>query len=359
MRGLFSILFGAGVGLLLSRGMSASRYYRRNICLILFGIVHGTLLLWANEILFTYGVAALFLYPIRKFSTRLLLITAIVSIFGILGIGTAYHDYTKSKLMEETQQLQTMVKQGLTLDRAKQETLERGSSMISNMGPSKEKVAHEIEVRQSDYIANLVLSTNQFLNRKFYRSSAISRLLECVSTMILGMALFKMGVLQGKFSFRFYLFSTLCCYFIALPLRGLVIWLEYISGPYEFIWQRSAIFVITRILITLGHIGLFNLFFGTERLRGLFAALAAVGKMALTNYVGQSVMAAVIFLGFGWGLFGLLTWAQIMVIATLILALQTAFSIHWFKHFRFGPLEWILRSITHWRIQAMRSRSPH
>ena len=65
-------------------------------------------------------------------------------------------------------------------------------------------------------------------------------------------------------------------------------------------------------------------------------------------------MAAVIFLGFGWGLFGLLTWAQIMIIATLMLTMQTAFSVCWLKHFRFGPLEWIWRSMTYWRLQAMR-----
>ena len=76
--------------------------------------------------------------------------------------------------------------------------------------------------------------------------------------------------------------------------------------------------------------------------------------MALTNYTGQSVMAAVIFLGFGWGLFGLLTWAQILIIAALILVTQTAFSVYWLKHFRFGPLEWIWRCITYWRVEGMR-----
>ena len=358
MRGLLSILFGAGVVLLLSRGMNARHYYHRNICLILFGIMHGTFLLWANDILFTYGVAALFLYPLRKFSTRLLLTTAIVSIFGILGIGTAYHDYAKSKLIEETRQLQTMVKQGRNLDSSQQETLEKGASITSNIGPSKDKIAHEFAVRQSGYMANLFLSSNQFLNRKFSRSSAITRLLECVSTMILGMALFKMGFLQGKLSVRIYLFLTVGCYLIALPLRGFVLWLEYISGPNEFIWQQSAIFVVTRIPITLGHIGLFNLLLGTKRLSGIFSALADVGKMALTNYIGQSVMSAVIFLGFGWGLYGLLTWTQIMMIAALILVIQTAFSMYWLKLFRFGPIEWIWRSITHWHIQAMRLRSP-
>ena len=89
MRGLFSILFSAGVILSLSRGMSDSLYYHRNICLVLFGMVHGTLLLRANEILFTYGVAALFLYPISKLPTRLLLTISIVSILGFLATGTA------------------------------------------------------------------------------------------------------------------------------------------------------------------------------------------------------------------------------------------------------------------------------
>ena len=75
--------------------------------------------------------------------------------------------------------------------------------------------------------------------------------------MIFGMALFKMEILYGNRSFRFYLFLTIACYCIALPLRDLVIRLEYIAGPNTFVWQRSAIFIGTGIPITLGHISLF------------------------------------------------------------------------------------------------------
>ena len=87
--------------------------------------------------------------------------------------------------------------------------------------------------------------------------------------------------------------------------------------------------------------------------------LAAFGKMALTNYIGKSVLAEMIFLVFGLGLFGLLTWAQTTTIAALILIMQTTFSIYWLKHFRFGPLEWMCRSMTYWRLQSKRKISPH
>ena len=84
MRGLFSLLFGAGVVLLTSRieqraGTRETRriYYRRNIWLIVFGLVHAYLLLWRGDILFVYGVVALVLYPMRNLRPRTLIVIGI------------------------------------------------------------------------------------------------------------------------------------------------------------------------------------------------------------------------------------------------------------------------------------------
>ena len=91
-RGLFSMLFGAGVVLLTSRYEAAGRtdaadiYYRRNIWLIAFGLVHSFLILWLGEILFYYGVCALFLYPIRNLKPKALIAIAI----GGLAINAAW-----------------------------------------------------------------------------------------------------------------------------------------------------------------------------------------------------------------------------------------------------------------------------
>lgn len=89
---------------------------------------------------------------------------------------------------------------------------------------------------------------------------------------------------------------------------------------------------------------------GTRLVRGL----APVGRMALTNYLLQSVVGTLIFYSYGLGLFGKVGPATTTGIAIVIFALQVAMSAWWMKRFRFGPVEWIWRSLTYGRVQPMR-----
>ncbi|MEB3323271.1 MAG: hypothetical protein VKI81_10660, partial [Synechococcaceae cyanobacterium] len=102
-RGLFSVLFGAGVILLTSRlesrggGLSAADvYYRRNIWLIAWGMVNSYLLLWDGDILYYYGIAALFLFPLRNVKSQYLLVAGI----ACLAIITAQNVYDRSGKLE-------------------------------------------------------------------------------------------------------------------------------------------------------------------------------------------------------------------------------------------------------------------
>jgi uncharacterized protein len=73
--------------------------------------------------------------------------------------------------------------------------------------------------------------------------------------------------------------------------------------------------------------------------------------MALTNYLGQSAATSLLFYGLGW--YGRLGWTDLWLIAAAILAAQIVFSLAWFAAFRFGPVEWLLRSVAYWRPQPM------
>jgi uncharacterized protein len=83
-------------------------------------------------------------------------------------------------------------------------------------------------------------------------------------------------------------------------------------------------------------------------------ALAAVGQMALTNYLLQSVLASVLFLGWGFGLAGRLDYADQLVIVAGLWLFQLVVSPIWLARFRFGPAEWLWRSLSYWRLQPMR-----
>ena len=87
----------------------------------------------------------------------------------------------------------------------------------------------------------------------------------------------------------------------------------------------------------------------------LTARLAAVGQMALTNYMMHSVICAFVFLGFGFGLFGSLQRFELYYVVFSIWFFQLLLSPVWLRYFRFGPLEWFWRSLTYWKPQPMRA----
>jgi uncharacterized protein len=82
--------------------------------------------------------------------------------------------------------------------------------------------------------------------------------------------------------------------------------------------------------------------------------LAAVGQLAFTNYILQSMLCTAIFYGFGLGLFGQVErWGQVLIVV-LVWVLQLALSPLWLKRFRFGPLEWLWRSLAYFKVQPFR-----
>ena len=93
-------------------------------------------------------------------------------------------------------------------------------------------------------------------------------------------------------------------------------------------------------------------------LAGMRRALAAVGQMALSNYLFHSVVTAILFLGWGFGFAGRLDYAEQLLVVVAIWAFQLVVSPIWLARFRFGPAEWTWRSLTYWEWQPMRRGLP-
>ena len=108
-----------------------------------------------------------------------------------------------------------------------------------------------------------------------------------------------------------------------------------------------------RLAMTLGHVGLFLLLWRRSVQPALMAGFADMGRMALTLYLFQSLMAAIIFSGFGLGLWNQLSWPHLWLVAVLILAVEALFALLWFRVFSFGPLEWLWRWATYGKRPAM------
>ena len=109
-----------------------------------------------------------------------------------------------------------------------------------------------------------------------------------------------------------------------------------------------------RVFTAMGHVGLIMIFCKLPVLRWLKVSLAAVGKMALSNYLVDSIICMFIFKGFGFGLFGKLERYELYYVVLGIWSFQLIISPIWLSYFRFGPAEWLWRSLTYLKIQPMR-----
>jgi uncharacterized protein len=113
------------------------------------------------------------------------------------------------------------------------------------------------------------------------------------------------------------------------------------------------------VFVSIGYAALIILAVKLGALSGLRRALAAVGQMALTNYLLHSLLASVLFLGWGLGLAGQLDYAEQLLVVVAIWGFQLALSPVWLAHYRFGPAEWLWRSLTYWQRQPLRRDARH
>jgi uncharacterized protein len=104
----------------------------------------------------------------------------------------------------------------------------------------------------------------------------------------------------------------------------------------------------------MAHVAAIILLYKSGFLQGLFRRLEAVGQMAFTNYIMHSVICSLIFFGYGLNYYAELQYYELYFVVLGIWILQLVVSPLWLKYFRYGPLEWLWRSLTYWRRQPFR-----
>jgi uncharacterized protein len=116
------------------------------------------------------------------------------------------------------------------------------------------------------------------------------------------------------------------------------------------------LFHLNRPLLCIAYVGLIALLFQRERFRRLVQPFAIVGRMPLTNYLAQSVLATTLFYSYGFGLFGKVGPALGLLITAAIFIVQVVYSSFWVARFRFGPLEWLWRGATYGKLPPLRAK---
>jgi uncharacterized protein len=345
MRGLFSMLFGAGVVLFTtgSTPKSGLLHYRRQFWLFVFGLVDAFVLLWTGDILCVYAMGGALLYLCRNLSARRLLISASIMLILLSlyahaqGLGMAYaQGFAQSAAAGEP----------LTADEAELAYL--WTDFEADYAGEGERVSAELVARKTSYISAFNWTA---VTMTEYFTFVVPTILfwDALVMMLFGMALFKYGVLDASRSNTFYWKLTIFGFGSGLAFNLYEVTKAFASGfdlltsfPYF-----QATYHPGRFGMALGYTGLVMLICKSEFLPGLRNRLTAVGRMALTNYLMHSVICLFIFTGAGFGLVNDLERSSLYLIVLAIRVLQLALSPWWLERFAFGPVEWLWRWLTY------------
>ena len=168
-------------------------------------------------------------------------------------------------------------------------------------------------------------------------------------------------ILRGERSAKFYLGMAVFGYLIGYPIVAFGVYGQ-LSSHFDLIQTMrtySHFNFFGSIPVALGNVGLIYFITKSGRFSFLTNRLAAVGRMSLTNYLSHSVICATIFYGWGFGYFERLQRGQLLFVVVGIWLFQLFVSPLWLKYFRFGPMEWLWRTLTYWKWQPMRRVSSH
>jgi uncharacterized protein len=364
MRGIFSMLFGAGVLLLTMRAERrgaasaanvADIFTRRNLYLMLFGLLHG-LFIWRGDILFIYGFAALlFLYPVRRLKPSTLLWTG--TVMGLL-LGTyiafvfigGTHDLS---LKRQADAAAIAVQHQLPLNEQQKSALAQWQqrAAIQHVTPT----APDKDASAGGYWRGVAERADGFIGMSFARRQ-LWAMPDCLSAMLIGMALLQLGFLTAELSTRTYLLLAFAGLGLSTSIYSVGLEQVYRHG-FPLLEQEGWFFLMYYLTRETGMIGLASLVMLTVK-RGLFARtqqfLAAVGRTAFSNYILTSLLCQTLFV---WGplkLYGRLEYYQLMYVVAAVWVVNLLASRLWLRYFEFGPLEWGWRSLTYLRWQPMR-----
>jgi uncharacterized protein len=360
MRGMFSLLFGAGIVLLTERMeragagiMAPEIHFRRMLWMMLAGIIHWALLLWYGEILFAYSLCGLVLFALRKLPTRTHIVAALALFAAAAAIQTSNYRSAVS-LKAEASAAQALKSGGAKLEAEQEKAIEEWKELTGHVQPTPETVA-EIRATRGGSWWNAVV--NQFPSSYQFQwtEAPFWLLFDAIPMMLLGMGLLNLGVLGGKAPVRTYALMMLGGYGVGIPLGiyELRILLESGFDPIGFA-EADRTYQLSRLAMVIGHLGLALLFIRSAMLGFLQRSLAAVGQMALSNYLAQTLICVTLFYGLGFGLFGAFERHQLYAIVAAIWLAELIWSPIWLRHFRFGPFECIWRSLTYWQRQPLR-----
>ncbi len=355
MIALFSMLFGAG--LVLTAGRKMALHLSRHFWLFVIGATHA-FLLWHGDVLMIYAACGLLLTPLRRASAALLLPLGITCVLG--SIGTRAWQPLVDTLGPPLVEAPIAVEEGAAEDPGA--GLEDGAAdaeQTPELSDSQlawgDLMRREMEAHQGGYVQHFRWRAKLNLWWHFY--GGLFNLLRCGGFMLIGMALMRAGVLSGRRGPKLE-WSMMWAGMLlggALTLAGMQPHLARILGQDSLTdpsaLQRAGVFGLILMhsaagFVTLGWVGLLLLLCRLPAAFVLLRPVVAVGRAALSNYLAATLVCVIVFEGWGMGHFAEWGPARQLRLVLWIWAGQVLVSTLWLMMFRFGPVEWLWRSLT-------------
>jgi uncharacterized protein len=364
MRAMFSMLFGAGVILLTQRAeqrgaglRTADIYTRRNMWLFLIGMLHAYLI-WSGDILFYYGTSALlFLFPFRNVRVKRLMWVAgiILAVNSVLMGAGQYAFMYHAKKAAATANAKLAQHQTLTEDEVSD--LKSWNDLQDRWRMTDKTRYEDIAAMQKGYLKAQGHTAKDVLQGE--TKGVYFGWGDWVGIMLLGMALYKNGFLSGKLEMKTYAWTAAIGLALAWGVTGIGAWKAW-AGHFDMfqtlIWMQFP-YDVGRVAGALGNAGLILMMLKAGVLKWLWRRVAAVGQMALSNYLLTSITMQTIFAWGPWHWYGYVEYYKIYFAVAGMWIVNMTFSSIWLRYFEFGPMEWVWRSLTYWKRQPMRIRA--
>ncbi|WP_241659863.1 DUF418 domain-containing protein [Sphingomonas glacialis] len=339
MRGLFSVLFGASMLLVIERANrkgenAAGVHYRRMATLFVIGAVH-LYLFWSGDILNHYAIVGSVAFLFVRLPVRWLLICAgVLLALQLAAENMASQSYFESAARDTPAKIETW------------------NGFASAFGvPPPAEVTAELDARRGGFVESNVYRWKHEVSPL----NGIMQLgMQTLSAMLLGMAGYRSGFLTGRWTRARYRRWAAVSLAVSLPIYVALAYntvAQGFFGPWVFFDSILAA-EVPRSVMVIGYTALLMLLMrpGTW----VTTRIAAVGRAAFTNYLGTTLMMTFIFSGWGLGQFGYWSRAQLYLLVPVAWAMMLCWSKPWLDRYRYGPLEWVWRSLSRMQLQPMR-----
>jgi uncharacterized protein len=334
-RALFALMFGASMLLVMESAEMDGRdgraaHLRRMAWLLPIGLAHHVLL-WSGDILVSLALAGLLATALVRLDILGLLkaALALLAVQWVIDLAVALPPF--------------WLRDAADGPGASAQAIEAWRAFADLLGgPGSEAVAAETALYRSDYGA--ILMSRLAETGRDAANILLFQLAELLAFMALGMAMLKGGFLSGQWTAEQYRATWRRAYLVGLvPMAGLAAWILLRRDPLAAESSAFAFSLPMRLPLATAHAAFFlglAISLGDSRFG---AAVRAVGRMALSNYLLCSLLMTSLFYGYGAGLFARLDRLALLAVTILLWAILLGWSVAWRRRWHWGPAEWVWR----------------